>query len=197
MVAAAPSADIRPCSSPRTAARTWTPRAAASWVRNVPTPPAAPMSSRDCPAPTLAASSTCAAVIPAVGSTAAVFSGRPSGTKEMAASCGMTTYSAYVPVPTGGLVAWPKTASPTRKRLSPGPTTSTLPAKSEPMTSGKTCGTRPASAPSAAFQSKGFRAAYAIFTSTSPSPGSGLGTWISSASALNALTATARIRNAS
>lgn len=53
------------------------------------------------------------------------------------------------------------------------------------------------SAPSAAFQSKGLRAAYAIFTSTSPSPGSGLGTWISSASALNALTATARIRNAS
>lgn len=69
-----------------------------------------------------------AAVIPAVGSAAAIRRGRPSGTRAIAESCGTDTYSLYVPAPTGVPVTRPKTASPTRKRLSPVPIMSTRPA---------------------------------------------------------------------
>ena len=169
-------AAIRRSSCPCVTAITRRPWAEANWVKNVPTPPAAPMISRLSYSRRDAVSMMPSAVIPAVGAPAAIVSGTEEGARATLPASSTTTNSAYVPPPTGSLITWPYTPSPRVKRRAPGPLRSTAPAKSTPMTRGKVYGSAPSSMPSAIFQSSGLSPAALTRTRTSPLPGSGRGT---------------------
>ncbi|MFD0429839.1 hypothetical protein ACFQ60_26255 [Streptomyces zhihengii] len=93
-VVRAPRSPIRRRSSPRTTAITSMPRAAASRVRRLPTPPAAPTTSRLPPGRTPLIARTWAAAVPAVGSAAADRSASPPGTRATGPSWCTDTYSA-------------------------------------------------------------------------------------------------------
>lgn len=111
---------------------TFTPRAIASWIATVPTPPAAPAISNVVPSRTpsrssaLVAVSTLAAAPPACSQLSAVGFG---------AHAASTANSALAP-PSRARSTTPNTSSPWCTPVTPSPTSSTTPAASTPGTCG-------------------------------------------------------------
>jgi hypothetical protein len=167
---------------------------AASWVKNEPTPPAAPTIRTVLPSSGASDSAIAAAVPPAVGSAAAVTGSRPAGMRASGASSLTATYSAYVPAdPSGGISSWPNTASPGANRIARGPASFTAPARSAPSTIGHVAGIRSFQLPSAICISIGFIPAAWIAMSTWPGPGCGLGNSVTAGLAPYSLTVIARM----
>ena len=123
---------------------TWAPRAFAICTARCPTPPAAPRTSALCPGSTAAVSTrACHAVSPASGSAAASTSLRRCGVRASWRD-GDVTYSAR-----RGLLREARhaeTRSPTAKRVTPRPSSSTTPATSHPTVNGG-CPRKPPPAP--------------------------------------------------
>jgi hypothetical protein len=143
----------------------------ASWTAIEPTPPAAPETTTVSPGWTRAARTMAHAVKPATGIAPATSQGRPAGlAARFAASA--TVYSAWL----DRVSTQPMTSSPGATLVTPGPSASTIPAKSLPCPDGNVAGQRSCSAPSRIFASPGLMPAALTLTSTWPGPGSGTGT---------------------
>ena len=85
---------MRSASAAGATASTCAPACAANWVKNEPTPPAAPTISTILPSSGASDSAICIAVTPTVGSAAAVTGSRPAGIRASGASSPQATYCA-------------------------------------------------------------------------------------------------------
>jgi hypothetical protein len=119
------------------------PAAVASCRANAPTPPVAPDTSTVSPGFSWTASRAASAAEPANPMAPAVARSTPSGTGAMECSAGTTRYSPNPPALSGNVRTTPKTLCPAANVVTSAPTTSTVPAKSRPSTTGNRCGMIP------------------------------------------------------
>lgn len=167
---------------------TVTPAAASNGTSAVPTPPVAPTTSAVPPAFGCAVRINARAVSPVVASAAASATLRLGGRcASNGVSASKTAYSASDPVLSDGLVApaialsthgtaCPKISSPDRNAVTPGPVSTTVPAKSLPGTCGNSSGVTSRYAPPGRTTSAGLIEAAAMRTRSRPGPGLGTGT---------------------
>src|SRR5579875_3864845 len=136
-----------------------------------PTPPAAPETTSVSPGRSATARTAAQAVNPATGSAPATSQGTFAGFGvRLAAST--TAYSAWL----DRVSTQPITSSPSATPVTPGPSRSTVPARSLPCPDGNVAGHRSCSRPSRILASPGLMPAALTRTSTCPAPGSGTGT---------------------
>src|SRR5918995_1101489 len=174
-----PSSRRNSCCSARAVPTTCAPRALATWTARWPTPPAAAWIRTRSPSPTRAVSTTvCQAVRPASGRPPAYASGRASGASASWRD-GAVTNSAFA-LARRGNHGMPKTRSPGAKRVTPSPTSSTVPATSQPRIIGGSpiASRRPPC--SRVFQSTGLIPAAVTLTRTSVGIGFGRSTSLTS-----------------
>src|SRR5579875_843263 len=136
-----------------------------------PTPPAAPETTSVSPGRSATARTAAQAVNPATGSAPATSQGTFAGFGvRLAAST--TAYSAWL----DRVSTQPITSSPSATPVTPGPSRSTVPARSLPCPDGNVAGHRSCIRPSRILASPGLMPAALTLTSTCPDPGSGTGT---------------------
>ncbi len=121
----APRPRTKPALAPLHTPVTSAPARTASCTAKQPTPPPAPSTATRSPSPTPAIRTASDAVVADTGRAAAVVKGTSTG-RRTRASASATAYWAKVPR------AWPTTRSPGRHAVTPGPTASMVPAKSQP-----------------------------------------------------------------